>query len=104
MIFCPKCGAMLIPKKGKNKTVCSCGHVHTEGAKLTLSEEVESKEEIQVIDERDKIDTLPITTVECEKCGHDKARFWTQQTRSADEAETRFFRCEKCGHVWRDAA
>ena len=25
-----------------------------------------------------------------------------KQTRSADEAPTRFFECAKCGHKWRD--
>ena len=37
----------------------------------------------------------------CPKCGHDRASYELLQTRSADEAPTRFFTCEKCGHKWR---
>jgi DNA-directed RNA polymerase subunit M len=32
------------------------------------------------------------------------AYFWTQQTRGADEPETRFFKCTKCSHTWREYA
>ena len=38
----------------------------------------------------------------CPECGHDKAYYELKQTRSADEAPTRFFECAKCGHKWRD--
>ena len=37
----------------------------------------------------------------CPKCGHDRASYELLQTRSADEAPTRFFTCEKCNHKWR---
>jgi len=37
----------------------------------------------------------------CPKCGHDRASYELLQTRIADEAPTRFFTCEKCGHKWR---
>ena len=37
----------------------------------------------------------------CPKCGHDRASYELIQTRSADEAPTRFFTCEKCHHKWR---
>lgn len=94
----------MIPKKNKNNVTCSCGYVHKESVSLSVSEKIDEQKEIEVMNMQDKIDTLPVTEVECPKCGHDKARFWMMQTRSADEAETRFFRCEKCKHVWRDAA
>ena len=37
----------------------------------------------------------------CPKCGHDRASYELLQTRSDDEAPTRFFTCEKCHHKWR---
>ena len=37
----------------------------------------------------------------CPECGHDKAYYELKQTRSGDEAPTRFFECEKCKHKWR---
>ncbi|PIO07920.1 transcription factor S, partial [Candidatus Pacearchaeota archaeon CG10_big_fil_rev_8_21_14_0_10_35_219] len=30
------------------------------------------------------------------------AYFWTMQTRAADESETKFYRCTKCDHTWRE--
>ncbi|HNS26436.1 MAG TPA: transcription factor S, partial [Methanobacteriaceae archaeon] len=27
---------------------------------------------------------------------------WLQQTRRADESETRFLRCTACGYTWRE--
>ena len=48
------------------------------------------------------INTRPTTNVICPKCGHGKAEWWLQQTRSADEAETRFFKCLKCRYTWRE--
>ena len=32
----------------------------------------------------------------CSKCGHGKATYSTQQTRSADEGQTVFYTCTKC--------
>ena len=49
-------------------------------------------------------DTHPKIKAKCEKCGHGIALYWTQQTRGADEPETRFFRCTKCGFTWREYA
>ena len=49
-------------------------------------------------------DALPTIEIECEKCGHDQAVWWTLQTRSADEPTTQFFRCTKCEHTWRNYA
>ena len=31
-----------------------------------------------------------------------KSYFWMMQTRGSDEPETKFYKCEKCKHVWRD--
>ncbi|MEK6946569.1 MAG: transcription factor S, partial [Nanoarchaeota archaeon] len=33
---------------------------------------------------------------------HKTAYFWLVQTRAGDEPETKFLKCEKCGHTWRD--
>ncbi|MCK5109548.1 MAG: transcription factor S, partial [Methanosarcinales archaeon] len=38
----------------------------------------------------------------CEECGNTTAYWWLRQLRSADESETRFFRCTKCGRTWRE--
>ena len=40
--------------------------------------------------------------VVCPECGNDKAYYEIKQTRSADEAPTRFFTCTACKHSWRE--
>lgn len=103
MMFCPKCGAILKVKqeKGKRFFACSCGYTNRR-EKATLSEQMDEKEDIAVIEDEEQ--PLPETEVECPKCGHGKAGFWTAQTRAGDEPETRFFRCLKCKNTWRDAS
>jgi len=100
-MFCPKCGSVLFPKNEKGKKVfkCSCGY-SDKNMEAQYKENMGEKEEIPVVDE--EIETLPETDAECPKCGHTKAHFWTQQTRASDEPETKFFRCAKCKHTWRD--
>ena len=69
-------------------------------SKIKTSEKVDEKNEIAVI--KKKEETHPIVNSDCKNCGHDKAYFWTVQTRSSDEAETKFFKCVKCGETSRD--
>mgnify|MGYP006285892661 CR=1 FL=1 len=104
MMFCPKCGSILLPKKENNKRIlsCSCGYKSKKTDSATLSESVAKKEkEVEVI-EKGEFETLPKTQAECPKCGNNEARFWLVQTRAGDEPETKFLKCTKCGHTWRD--
>ncbi|MBN1385748.1 transcription factor S [Candidatus Woesearchaeota archaeon] len=102
-MFCPKCGSMLLPKKdnGKKVMACSCGYKSsdTDSARITEKRKDDGRG-LEIIDRQP--DTYPKVEAKCEKCGHDKAFFSTQQTRAGDEPETKFFKCEKCGHIWRD--
>jgi DNA-directed RNA polymerase subunit M len=43
-----------------------------------------------------------MTLEQCPECGNDEAYWYLQQTRSADESETRFYICVECDHKWRD--
>ncbi len=100
MQFCPKCGSILVQKR-KNYGCPRCSYSTTEKIKLQVSEKLGEKQEIRVIKDKD-VDTLPTVDATCPKCEHDKAHFWTSQTRSGDEAETKFFRCKKCRNTWRE--
>lgn len=62
--------------------------------------EGKKKEETAVV-EKDQ-ESLPTANKTCPDCGHGKAYWWMQQTRSADEPTTRFYRCVECGHTWRE--
>ena len=107
MMFCPKCGSMLMPRKEKNATVltCKCGYINKKAENMgPLKEKIKNEErKIEIVGDEEK-KTLPLTDGTCSKCGHNKAYFWTVQTRAADEAETKFLKCEKCGNTWRDYA
>jgi transcription factor S len=103
MMFCPKCGSLLktrTGKKGEPEYFCSCGYSSAVKEEKTIKEAMESTEEIAVIEDQNNVH--PLTDTVCPKCEHNKAWYWMQQTRSGDEPETKFFKCEKCRHVWRD--
>ena len=103
-MFCPKCGSILIPRKENNKKliVCSCGYKASDTDSIKIKEFVDNKSgEVELID-KGRLETLPKTNAECPKCGNGTAYFWLVQTRAGDEPETKFLRCEKCSHTWRD--
>ncbi len=100
MEFCPKCGSVLIQKR-KNFGCPRCDYSSKEKIKIISSEKIEKRGEIGVVTEKDT-ETLPIVSEKCKKCGNEKAFFWTVQTRAGDEAETKFFKCTKCSHIWRE--
>jgi transcription factor S len=102
MEFCPKCGAVLIQKK-KNDGCPRCSYSAKGKTKLKTSEKIAAKKHVGVVTEKDKEnDVLPKVAEKCHKCGNEECYFWTVQTRAADEAETKFFKCTKCNHTTRD--
>lgn len=102
-MFCPKCGSILRPKDkaGKKVLYCTCGFskLPEDEVKTELKEKVKSGRKIEVVE---NIETNPKIKINCDKCGNKIAYYWTQQTRGADEPETRFFKCTKCNHTWRE--
>ena len=103
---CPKCGSLMTPKKNKRGEiilVCrKCGYRMKQNRKIRISSGVKNrKREIIVLERRELEDSLPKTHTICPKCGNDEAYYWMQQTRSADEPPTIFYKCTKCGYQWR---
>jgi DNA-directed RNA polymerase subunit M len=106
MEFCV-CGGLMIPQKHGSKIILVCRKC---GKKKSSKEKKfkisafnsEKKGKIIVVDKKANVDVLPKTTVNCPKCDFKEAYWWMQQMRAADEAPTRFFRCIKCGNVWRE--
>ena len=96
-MFCPKCGGLPVNKN--NKIVCSnCG---AEIATEKIKEKTKKKEKsISVAKKETEIH--PKTESKCPKCSNNEAYYWIVQTRSADEPPTRFYKCTKCKHVWRE--
>jgi DNA-directed RNA polymerase subunit M len=86
--------------------VCQCGY--KEKAKTARSskkplpyQKAGLIKKTVVLEDTNQI-SMPTADVECPKCGHTKAEYFQQQTRSADEPPTTFFRCIKCDHRWRE--
>ena len=100
MEFCPKCGCVLIEKK-KNFGCPRCNYSSKGKIKIETSEKLKTAQGVAVVQDKD-LDVQPVITANCPKCENMEAQFWTSQTRSGDEAETRFFRCTKCRHTWRE--
>lgn len=104
-MFCKKCGGLLVPKEvnGKTVLVCiNCGEIYEES--LIFEGKVNAKKkEVKVIVGEEYTEDLPVIKgVICPRCGNDEAYWWAKQTRSPDEAPTIFYKCTKCGYVWRD--
>lgn len=101
-MFCPKCGSLLKTKQDGKKTVqyCGCGYSSKLKEETKFTEKIQAQKDIEVVEENDE--AHPLVDADCEKCGHDKAHFWLRQTRAGDEPETKFYKCEKCKHTWRD--
>jgi transcription factor S len=100
MEFCPKCGSIIIVKENKKASCAKCNYRPKGRIKIQASEKLNKAGKIPVIEES-KISTLPVVEIKCLECKNKKAFFWTLQTRSSDESETKFYRCTKCEHTWR---
>jgi transcription factor S len=93
---------MVLNNEKKKANCSSCGYSpRGKVENLILKEKVDLTKE-QAIEVQDKkIETLPKVKETCTKCKNKTAYYWTLQTRSSDESETRFFECTKCSHRWR---
>jgi DNA-directed RNA polymerase subunit M len=95
---------MIPRKKGVVTVLCctTCGHESCfSGENMEITSKKPPKK-VSVQKTEDDAGAMPILPEQCKKCKNREAYFWTVQTRAADEPPTKFFRCTKCGHTWRD--
>lgn len=100
MEFCDECGSMM--KADGGTWICgSCGHEEgrDDAQQYVVTEDQEASE---IIESEPEESGLPTTEAVCPQCGNDRAGFYLQQIRSADESETRFLICTDCEHKWRE--
>jgi DNA-directed RNA polymerase subunit M len=103
MMFCPKCGSIMRSKKedGVISVSCTCGYSEIKESSIKVSEVVKEKRQVEAVE--NEVEVYPVTDdSECPKCGNKTATFWEIQTRASDEPATKFLKCEKCKHIWRD--
>ena len=108
--FCPDCSSLLRKKTMDSKTflACRCGYIkEVDNNKEDIDRKIElKKKELEknliIVSEEDKVSVLPKVDMICPKCKYKEAETWQEQTRSADEPSTHFFRCLKCKFTWRE--
>ncbi len=103
MQFCDECGSMMTPEDG----VWVCGSCGFETDRDDVAEAgmvtTQDQEETEIVDVTDaEGEGRPTTEAVCPNCEHDRAYWYMQQIRAADESETRFFVCTACDHKWRE--
>ena len=101
MQFCPKCKSMMMPTGSEYKCrKCGCTAAADQSSNAVFKSEIHERE--VVVLEGDIEEGLPKTDVMCPECKNREAYWWLRQLRSADESETRFFKCTKCAFTWRE--
>ncbi len=99
-MFCDKCKGLMLPS-GDMMRCKRCGH-EREIKDLDSFKTVKREEKKEKVIFLEDVSTLPVTRAECSECNNMKAYWWLRQTRRADEPETRFLRCTRCKHTWRE--
>ncbi|KAJ2398978.1 DNA-directed RNA polymerase I core subunit rpa12 [Coemansia sp. RSA 2559] len=109
LFFCPTCSNLLENPGDQDHIVChACGDAQA-GSQFEEIETVSRSQGnafpsrlrnkrslVQDVTETERVNA----TVDelCTKCGATEMTFYTMQMRSADEGQTVFYQCVKCGH------
>lgn len=105
-MFCPSCKALLRPVDNALKCPrCEYTQEIVRKGKAPAEKKRTLAEDLADVPVFSDLDTMPIDEhIMCPKCQNQGAYWHLRQTRSADEATTRFYRCTKCKHSWREYA
>eukprot|EP00013_Stygamoeba_regulata_P005135 CAMPEP_0177640028 /NCGR_PEP_ID=MMETSP0447-20121125/6329_1 /TAXON_ID=0 /ORGANISM="Stygamoeba regulata, Strain BSH-02190019" /LENGTH=150 /DNA_ID=CAMNT_0019142081 /DNA_START=56 /DNA_END=508 /DNA_ORIENTATION=- len=107
--FCPDCGCLLETPNAFSKTLsCKLCNFSLPVSKLANKVTVTKRRKRKVDNSADNEDdtktrakdTRATVNDDCPECGHNRLYFNTAQLRSADEGQTVFFECMKCGYGW----
>eukprot|EP00699_Malawimonas_sp_californiana_P001668 EC715979.1.p2 GENE.EC715979.1~~EC715979.1.p2 ORF type:complete len:119 (+),score=14.72 EC715979.1:52-408(+) len=105
--FCPDCGCLLdVPGYVEYITCNLCGYScqAAEFEKTTIVTRSVNPDHLAksavVASGTEKKNTNALINEECMKCHAKQVSFTTMQLRSADEGQTVFYNCLKCGHKW----
>lgn len=103
-MFCPTDKVLMRPVPGKGLACPKCGATKDAAEGMVVkAKSVDDEKKSVMVDSMEKMSLLPTTQeYACEKCGNSSAYYYMRQTRSADEATTRFLECTECGFKWRE--
>ena len=105
MEFCPNCEIRLKKNNSGLQSCSKCNNLKEVINNPTKEKPEEANPEFLVMDESDLNQAKGLEStikIDCEKCHNQEGVCWSLQTRSADEPETRFYRCTKCNYTCRD--
>ncbi|KAI8582392.1 hypothetical protein K450DRAFT_226971 [Umbelopsis ramanniana AG] len=108
LIFCPECGNLLdIPGGDDDLIVCNqCSYAQsnyeameivTTSSENAFQSPLKSKRHL-VQQKGPKTEGAAMIDEKCPNCGNPEMAYHTMQLRSADEGQTVFYNCKKCGH------
>ncbi|MBN1390167.1 MAG: transcription factor S [Candidatus Thermoplasmatota archaeon] len=101
-MFCPNCKSLLRPD-GEELVCNRCDYRRPIDPTVGSMSRNELEDDLREVPVFSDLDTMPIDESQfCPKCNNQGAYWHLRQTRSADEATTRFYRCTKCKHSWRE--
>jgi len=105
MLFCPHCGNILLVEgasRGLRFFCQTCPYIHTIDSTVRKVVPLKRKKVADALGSEDAWKLAETTQAVCPHCGHDTAYFQQIQTRSADEASSIFYKCEKCAGQWKE--
>jgi DNA-directed RNA polymerase subunit M/transcription elongation factor TFIIS len=101
IMFCKKCGSLLVPKKtsyGK-WMACTKGCTQPELNQDSQTLNIKNKDQAKKIEVDDGSNHLAVHDHKCPKCGFDKAELIEISCGYSDEDNVYRMKCGKCGHV-----
>ncbi|KAI9222221.1 DNA-directed RNA polymerase I kDa polypeptide [Blastocladiella britannica] len=109
LVFCAACGNLLEMGSGKDDVKCDLCHrlqpaSAFEGVEVVTRSRpnafANANREISLWKSQMGARSEQAATIneKCPKCGNPEMTFHTMQLRSADEGQTVFYSCKKCGH------
>ena len=112
LTFCPECGNLLDMAGGDDDILlcnqCSCAfrtagveatEVITTSSERSFQSALKSKRHL-VQQSKENKQARAIIKEKCPSCGHHEMEYHTMQLRSADEGQTVFYNCKKCGYKY----
>ncbi|XP_066328443.1 uncharacterized protein [Miscanthus floridulus] len=100
-LFCGVCGTLLTFDSVRSASCPLCGFKRDakeiEGKQIQYTMTAEDIRRGLKTPTEDIVVQRPLTNKSCKNCDHPEAEYYSLQMRSADEGETIFYTCTKCG-------
>ncbi|CAO3638524.1 unnamed protein product [Cunninghamella echinulata] len=93
LIFCPECGNIL-DMPGGDETFYFVTNVVMPTLFLIFQSPLKAKRHLVQQSQQKEAEAT------CPQCGNDEMAYHTMQLRSADEGQTIFYNCKKCGYKY----